>query len=131
MVKVSKSSKKREKSIGELFIPFDIDLKSEEFKKKIEGKELWLITTDKCEGCEALKKILEEEKISYKEINAYDIPQFFDILKTVKEENIPALLVAQEIEEGKYLVCNPLVKEDKCAIYDENQQLEEFEESEI
>jgi glutaredoxin len=125
MVEEAKPSKEKEKPKEELLIPFEIDFESEEFKKKIEDRELWLITTENCEGCEELKKTLKEKKISYKEINAYEIPEFFDILTTVKEENIPALLVAKEIEEGKYLVCNAIIKEEKCAIYEKQKQPEE------
>jgi glutaredoxin len=127
MVEEAKPSKEKEKSKEELLLPFEIDFESEEFKKKIEGMELWLITTKNCEGCKELKKILKEKKISYKEINADEIPEFFDILTTVKEENIPALLVAKEIEEGKYLVCNALIKEEKCAVYEEQKQEDSFD----
>jgi glutaredoxin len=99
--------------------PVEIDFGSEEFKKKIEGKELWLVTAEGCDGCIEMKMILDNEKITYKEIKADDYPEIFDVLDNLKEEGIPALLVARTVEGNKYLVCKVLTKEkDKCTTFE-------------
>jgi glutaredoxin len=113
---ISKQSQEQSQEKGE---PIEINLGSEEFKKKIEGKELWLVTAEGCGGCEEMKKILNEEGISYKEVKADEFPEIFDALENLKEENIPALLVARTVEGNKYLVCNVLTKgQDVCTTFE-------------
>jgi glutaredoxin len=113
---ISQQTQEQSEEKGE---PLEIDLGSEEFKKKIEGKELWLVTAEGCGGCEEMRKILSEEGISYKEVKADEVPEIFDVLENLKEENIPALLVARTIEGNKYLVCNVLAKEqDVCTTFE-------------
>jgi glutaredoxin len=113
---ISQQTQEQSEEKGE---PLEIDLGSEEFKKKIEGKELWLVTAEGCGGCEDMRQILKEEGISYKEIKADEVPEIFNALENLKEENIPALLVARIIEGNKYLVCNVLAKEqDVCTTFE-------------
>jgi glutaredoxin len=96
----------------------ELDLESEEFKKKIEGKELWLVTVEGCGGCEEIKNILNEAKLQYKEIKAEEVPEILDLFDSLGEKYFPSILAAKPMEEGKYLVCNVTKKEaNVCALF--------------
>jgi glutaredoxin len=113
------ASQQTQEQLREKEEPLEIDFDSEEFKKKIEGKELWLVTAEGCDGCQEMKNLLNEKKISYKEVKADEVPEIFDALEKLKEDYIPALLVARTVEGNKYLVCNVLTKEqDVCTTFE-------------
>jgi glutaredoxin len=96
----------------------ELDLESEEFKKKIEGKELWLVTVEGCGGCEDIKNILNEAKLQYKEIKAEEVPEILDLFDSIGEKYFPSILAAKQMEEGKYLVCNVTKKDTNvCALF--------------
>lgn len=87
--------------------------------------QVYLLTSDSCQGCEAAKKKLTKELAdgTVKELNIDKDPEAATVISALDIRAVPELVFARKTKDGKIHVCTEIgTKDAKCAEFENIQE---------